>query len=237
MVHVLHPQSAVAVYSASTFIYYGPQLMNITGSAVFLNGRELCAPPKDVVSGAIVFSDEAGYYCTYGTAYERLNEAGARAFILFDIWNPSCLFLYQHQNWDPCTFCDKSMGMVGMYWGEDGNSLVASWRRLGQVKSLEIRIASPFDDSCQIVESSWAWVIILRILAPFFSFTTAAIAMSALWNRVPRGGPRKHSWSVGFVILAAEIPISIIVGIALACGALIFLPQFAVPRTLNLTLG
>lgn len=228
MVHVLNPQSAVAVYSASPFAYYGPQLMNITGPAVFLNGRELCAPPRGVVSGSIVFSDKAGYYCTYGTAYKRLNAAGAKAFILFDIWNPSCIFMYQHQNWAPCAFCDKSMAMVGMYWGKDGRSLVASWKRFSR---LEIRIVAPFDDSCQIVETSWAWLVILRIFAPVFSFATAAIAMSALWSRVPREGPRKPSWSVGFVILAAEIPICIVVGIALACGELISLPQFEEPRT------
>lgn len=182
------------------------------GPALFLRGRQLCERQAFSVAGFIIFSDEAGTYCSHGVSYQILNRAGAKGFVIQEAWNPPGIFTYEHDNWSPTSRSGDSMVMVSMFWGRR-KEIANDWRASND---LVLEIRPPHYAEARNVEDSAVWLIVLRIAAPAFAFATFLAAVRAVRDSI--SCKKKVLLSPGLVVLMLEAPVMLLVALMLACG-------------------
>ena len=225
------------IRQTSQFKFYGKLKgrQSIDASAVFLEGRDLCSPKRDVVEGKIVVAARGNTFCDLEHEYRALDAKGAIALVsvAHHTGRPG-LWCYRHLSWDPRARADdalvlveatkKSFVLADEEEGDDDEAggdieeqfgrIMDEWSARADAGDLHLRLAPPWDTYYQdFYESIW-WLLPFRVVLPSYALYTSVFA--ALQSEQYRR--RGAEWTPGRVICFMEAPILLLIAVALACG-------------------
>ena len=224
--------SLFRISHTSFFKFYGKLKGDdsINGSAIVMEGRQICWPPRELVEGKIVVAVRENHFCDLEDSYKALSDRGALAFISITAMLHPGIFCYRHQSWDPWALADNKLVLVeatkyGFVLAADGrvdsvdgayierrfNQIIEAWAAESDMRLL---IGQPFDTFYQEAYESMWWTMTLRVLMPIYALYTSAFATLQSLQYHKRGS----EWAPGRVICFVEGPIMFFIATALACG-------------------
>jgi hypothetical protein len=218
---VLDGPHAGLVAETAQYQLYGPINGAVTGTAVFLDGEDLCHPDTALVRGKIVISTADKCVCGMIEVYRRLVAAGATAFVKDSFLKQPGLMTYTKDTWGLPESPRSSTLMV-----EVSSQDVA----LEDLDQALVRIAPPHNDEYATLFESLYWTICHRVLTPLWAVYVFILALAEgrrLWVLVrdaeasglsARNSSRVETRQVGVWVCFIEGGCALLLGATSACG-------------------